>query len=166
MNSDLWNIIKQFWPYLIGLIITVGAVVWFIAHTKAEPGKKVSVFWGMIEYTKSSASENSSQIDDVLPTTLDSLSGQISLPPNNAKVPRHFSVKGTITGSFRNLWLLERVEQLYWPKEPKLHPHDGRWTGEVHEGGNPPGRKFELLLVDVADEVNAHFLEYFQKRKK
>lgn len=29
-------------------------VVWLLAHANAEPGTKVSVFWGLVEYTKPS----------------------------------------------------------------------------------------------------------------
>lgn len=85
-----------------------------------------------------------------------SLSGKIESPINHSKVPRHFSVNGTIKGQFRHLWLVERIGELHWPKEPELSPTSGRWRGEVFEGGWPPEGKFELLLLDVSEEtINA-----------
>ena len=57
------------------------------------------------------------------------LAGKITAPENGARVPRAFAVEGTVSGSPRNLWLVERIGGQHWPKEPRLVPKDGRWTG-------------------------------------
>ena len=89
-----------------------------------------------------------------------SLSGKIKSPANESKVQRHFSVNGTIKGQFRHLWLVERIGELHWPKEPELNPISGRWRGEVFEGGYPPEGKFELLLLDVSEETSNVFHQW------
>jgi hypothetical protein len=96
---------------------------------------------------------------DEPPRTI-SLSGKIESPANESKVQRHFSVTGTIKGQFRHLWLVERVGELHWPKEPELKPNVGRWRGEVFEGGYPPEGKFELLLVDVSEATSNVFRQW------
>lgn len=88
-----------------------------------------------------------------------SLNGKIEEPANGS-VPRHFPVKGTIKGQFRHLWIVERIGELHWPKEPALSPKSGKWQGEVFEGGWPPEGRFELLLVDISDETNKDFRQW------
>lgn len=91
-----------------------------------------------------------------------SLRGQIQQPESDATVPRQFIVEGTIFGRHRRLWLIERIGAMHWPKEPELKPKDGKWTGEVNEGGYPPEGRFELLLVDVSDETASALLTWLQ----
>jgi len=90
----------------------------------------------------------------------DNLKGKIESPLNKAKVERFFSVKGTIKGQYRHLWLAVRIGDLYWPKEPKLNPNSNRWTSTVNEGGTPPDGKFDLVLLDVSEETNNYFNEW------
>lgn len=92
-----------------------------------------------------------------------SLEGKIYSPPYGAEIGRYFQVEGTVSGKYRNLWLMERIGGLHWPKEPKLVPREGRWSGEVFEGGSPPQGKFKILLVDVSDEVSKIFELWFKK---
>jgi hypothetical protein len=92
-----------------------------------------------------------------------SLRGAIISPPDKVEVGRHFRVEGTVSGRYRNLWLMERIGGLHWPKEPKLVQREGRWSGEVFEGGYPPQGRFEIILVDVSDEVSKIFELWFEK---
>jgi len=43
---------KRFGLWAILALILAGALVWVIAHSQAKPGEKVSILWGMVEYTK------------------------------------------------------------------------------------------------------------------
>ena len=86
-----------------------------------------------------------------------SLQGKIEAPVNGSRVPRHFAVRGIVSGTYRHLWLVERVGQLYWPKEPELKADNGEWKGEVFEGGWPPEGRFEILLIDVSTETSNAF---------
>ncbi len=52
MQDLIALLIKRFGPWVILALILVGVAVWFIAHLNAEPGEKISLFWGMVEYTK------------------------------------------------------------------------------------------------------------------
>lgn len=88
--------------------------------------------------------------------------GRIEKPVNNSKVTRHFEVSGTVSGGTRHLWLIERIGDQHWPKEPELRPNSGRWRGEVFEGGRPPEGRFELLLVDVSEETTMRFQEWLK----
>lgn len=90
------------------------------------------------------------------------LKGQIEKPANMSKVPRHFKVSGSISGTTRHLWLVVRIGDQHWPKEPELRPTAGRWHSEVHEGGQPPEGKFEILLMDVSTETASKFQEWLQ----
>ncbi|MHB9075487.1 MAG: hypothetical protein ACYC6G_18440 [Desulfobaccales bacterium] len=91
------------------------------------------------------------------------LIGKIETPPSGTQVKRHFGVEGTITsGKPRNLWLIERIGNQHWPKEPKLVAREGHWEGEVFEGGRPPGGRFEILLVDVSDALSKKFEDWLK----
>jgi hypothetical protein len=89
--------------------------------------------------------------------------GSIDKPTNMSIVSRHFKVSGTISGPIRHLWLVERIGDQHWPKEPELRPSNGRWQGEVFEGGQPPEGIFEILLMDVSEETAQRFVEWLQK---
>jgi hypothetical protein len=88
--------------------------------------------------------------------------GSIEKPTNMSKVSRHFKVSGTISGPIRHLWLVERIGEQHWPKEPELSPSKGRWQGEVFEGGQPPEGTFEILLMDVSADTAKRFMEWLQ----
>ena len=91
------------------------------------------------------------------------LKGRIEAPPDKSRVSRHFNVSGTISGGpIRHLWLIERIANQHWPKEPELSPANGSWQGEVNEGGNPPNGTFEILLVDVSAETAKKFQNWLQ----
>ncbi|MDA8079978.1 MAG: hypothetical protein M0Z79_13715 [Nitrospiraceae bacterium] len=91
------------------------------------------------------------------------LRGHIKEPVDKSRVSRHFNVSGTITGGpIQHLWLIERIGNQHWPKEPELRPANGRWQGEVFEGGNPLNGAFEILLVDVSAETARKFREWVQ----
>jgi hypothetical protein len=91
------------------------------------------------------------------------LSGTIESPPGGSAVPRHFDIEGTVYNQWRHLWIIERIGNLYWPKEPELQPSKNRWRGEVYEGGHPPQGRFEILLVDVSDNVSRMFNNWLQR---
>lgn len=91
------------------------------------------------------------------------LHGTIEKPLDNSDVERNFTVTGSITnGRYRHLWLLVRIRNSYWPKEPELRPRDGRWSSVVSEGGTPPGGNFEIVLMDVSEAVSNTFSQWFQ----
>lgn len=92
------------------------------------------------------------------------LRGEITRPKDQERVSRRFSLEGNVSGSYRNLWLVEKIGELYWPKEPRLTPTpNGTWTGMVFEGGYPPDNQFEILLMDVSNETNKKFKEWLQQ---
>lgn len=93
----------------------------------------------------------------------EALRGSIQSPPDNARVPRVFAVEGTVTGKPRHLWLAVRIGDLYWPKEPQLAPTNGKWAGDVKEGGNPPNGRFEVVLIDVPQATSAAFAEWLRQ---
>lgn len=86
--------------------------------------------------------------------------GSIENPENMSEVPRHFRVSGTVSGPVRHLWLVERIGEQHWPKEPELRPVNGRWKEEVFEGGQPPEGTFEILLMDVSEETANRFMDW------
>ena len=88
--------------------------------------------------------------------------GQIEIPVAGSEVSRHFEVFGTLSGTCRHLWLVERIGGRYWPKEPELKPKGGKWNGEVFEGGRPPEGIFELLLVDVSGKTSRNFQTWLE----
>ena len=179
MQEDLLKqLIQQFGLWIIGALILLGALVWGITHLNAKPGEKVSILWGMVEYIKDKPqpeleknlvqpkqkpkqapeiiSEPPAQPQPAEPPE-GQLQGKITLPHSESHVPRWFKVRGSVSGPHRHLWLIERVGQLYWPKEPELTPQNRQWVGKVNEGGYPPGGNFELLLVDVSDNISERF---------
>lgn len=91
------------------------------------------------------------------------LKGRIENPNDKSKVSRHFKVSGTISGATRHLWLVERIGDQHWPKEPELRPSKGRWKGEVFEGGQPPDGTFEILLIDVSADTDGSFKKWLEK---
>ncbi|MBU0700509.1 hypothetical protein KKE26_04340 [bacterium] len=157
----MWELIERFGlKAIIGLII-VGAGVWLITHLIAKEDKEVSIL-GIAKYTKKENKPQPPQLQSKGPEEKEiSLTGCITSPPSGSQTARWFQVEGTIHGQHRHLWLIERVGQLYWPKKPKLKPQNGRWAGEVNEGGCPQGGRFEILLVDVSNKVDRRFCEWF-----
>lgn len=93
----------------------------------------------------------------------EALRGSIQSPPEGARVARVFTVQGTVAGEPRHLWLAVRIGDLYWPKEPELVATNGKWTGEVREGGNPPNGRFEVVLLDVPQATSAAFAEWLRR---
>lgn len=52
MQEIFIQLIKTFGLWITLVLIMLGVLIWYIVHLKAEPGGKVSIFWGMVEYTK------------------------------------------------------------------------------------------------------------------
>jgi hypothetical protein len=40
---------------------------------------------------------------------------------------------------------------------------NGNWTGMVYEGGYPPDNQFEVILIDVSNEINNKFKEWLKQ---
>lgn len=93
----------------------------------------------------------------------DQIAGLIKTPENKNRVQRHFYLSGTVSGPTRNLWLVERIGNLFWPKDPKLSPRGGNWAGEVFEGGYPPGGKFDILLLDIPEKTDRLFTDWLMR---
>jgi hypothetical protein len=89
--------------------------------------------------------------------------GEILKPAPGSTVGRAFPVGGTAGGQIRNLWLVVRIGDLYWPKEPKLILKNGKWDGSVNEGGNPPGGRFEVILLDVTNKTSEMFEDWMRQ---
>jgi len=178
MGELIAELIKRFGILILLLLLLVGALAWYITHLKAEPGERVSVFWGMVEYKKGKSQtvpkpvseprrgpekeRDARQEPEPKQEVESEIAGSITSPHPGSRVERWFRVEGTITGEYRHLWLIERIGELHWPKEPELTPRDGHWVGGVNEGGWPPGGRFEILLVDVSDDVNQRFIEWLE----
>ncbi|MEA2083449.1 MAG: hypothetical protein U9O82_04240 [Thermodesulfobacteriota bacterium] len=52
MRNLIDDLTKRFGLWAILVLLLLGALVWVIAHSQAKPGEKVSILWGMVEYTK------------------------------------------------------------------------------------------------------------------
>lgn len=102
-------------------------------------------------------------LDGPVPDMARGVRGEIREPATGAAVGRSFPISGTVAGQPRNLWLAVRIGDLYWPKEPKLAVRDGRWIGRVNEGGNQPGGRFVVVLLDVADSTSRMFEDWLRK---
>lgn len=79
-------------------------------------------------------------------------------------VPRHFRVEGKMKKWPDNhLWLAVEVGGLVWPKEPEVKvDKNGRWMGEVYEGGSPPQGKFVLALYEVDMQGHQKIIEWMK----
>lgn|GEM_PF-6896565 len=176
MGELFAELIKRYGIWILVILVLLGALVWFIIHLNAEPGEKISVFWGMIDYKKSKSAVEPElktvtvpmiepkprQELEPMPESKSEIRGSIMSPHSGSRVKRWFRIEGTISGQYRHLWLIERIGELHWPKEPELMPQDGHWVGGVNEGGWPPGGRFEVLLVDVSENANQRFREWLR----
>ena len=52
MREVIAALIGWFGPGVIVAVIVLGSIVWSVTHWTAQQGETVSVFWGMVEYTK------------------------------------------------------------------------------------------------------------------
>ena len=89
---------------------------------------------------------------------IDRIQASILEPGDETAVERAFSARGTVAkarGCY--VWLAVQVGALYWPKEPRLETASGQWERTVFEGGDPPGRRFVLVLMAVTREASKHF---------
>ena len=53
MNNIITELIKRYGIWAILALALAGTTIWVVAHSQAKPGDKVSILWGMVEYTKS-----------------------------------------------------------------------------------------------------------------
>ena len=53
MNNIITELMRRYGIWAILALSVAGATVWAVAHSQAKPGDKVSILWGMVEYTKS-----------------------------------------------------------------------------------------------------------------
>jgi hypothetical protein len=98
------------------------------------------------------------------PRPAEGLNGRITVPAEASVVETRFAAEGELVGQHRRVWLVERVGQLHWPKEPELRPDSaGKWFGEVNEGGTPPGGAFDLVLMDVSNEAASRFQQWLTR---
>jgi hypothetical protein len=73
--QDLITELIRRWPWVIVASILMTVSVWLIAHLNAEPGEKISVLWGMVEYT-----EGKSRLE---PIALGTGSNEVNSPPSS-----------------------------------------------------------------------------------
>jgi hypothetical protein len=63
MDNIIIELMKRYGIWAILALSVTGATVWFVAHSQAKPGDKVSILWGMVEYTKSKSQTERNSID-------------------------------------------------------------------------------------------------------
>ena len=88
------------------------------------------------------------------PAVPSDLRGGISVPSDNALVPRCFRVKGTIERlppDF-HLWLAVEIGNLAWPKEPEMTITGTSWSGNVCPEVPPSNGAWSLSLYMVNSE--------------
>lgn len=56
MKEFTESVLNKYGLKAVVVVILAVVVVWFLAHFTAERGTKVSVFWGLVQYTKSISS--------------------------------------------------------------------------------------------------------------
>ena len=65
MSDLIDKLIKLFGRWIILVLVLLGVLIgvsiWTIAHLTAEDGKRVSVLWGMVEYTKGKSQSKQEQ---------------------------------------------------------------------------------------------------------
>ena len=67
MRELLTVLVGRFGPGAILIVVILGASVWSITHWTAQQSETVSVFWGMVEYTKGSNPQQSTGTGTGLP---------------------------------------------------------------------------------------------------
>lgn len=85
------------------------------------------------------------------------LTASISFPTEGARPGSRFNVTGNLSGSPHNLWLVVKNGDLYWPKEPKVVISGSTWKGVVNEEGSSADGTYEVVLIDVSDELSKSF---------
>jgi hypothetical protein len=90
--------------------------------------------------------------------------GQIISPQENEYVEGVFNVKGTLEGipDDHYVWVVIRVGNLSWPKEPSISSKYSNWSIEISEGGNS-GKRFSVALVIMNKEGNDKIEEWFKR---
>jgi hypothetical protein len=73
--QDLITELIRRWPWVIVASILMAVSVWLIAHLNAEPGEKISVLWGMVEYT-----EGKSRLESI---ALGTGANEVNSPPSS-----------------------------------------------------------------------------------
>jgi len=53
LDNIFTELLRRYGIWAIVALLVTGSTVWFVAHYQAQPGGKVSIIWGMVEYTKS-----------------------------------------------------------------------------------------------------------------
>ena len=89
--AELFNtILKQLGAFgLIGLTILIG-VVWLVAHTQAQKCERVSLLFGLVDYTKSGNCRNDTSANSgtIVDTIVSAGPIQVQLMPNQeTRVP-------------------------------------------------------------------------------
>jgi hypothetical protein len=92
-------------------------------------------------------------------------SGHITSPIGNELVDRQFTVSGTVSNipDGRHIWVVEKVGNLIWPKEPEIDTQVGDWEVTVYEGGNPQGGRLSILLLMVDSKTSKSFTNLLQQ---
>lgn len=91
-----------------------------------------------------------------VPLTSRSAQGQIESPKDGEIVSRAFRAKGTLSDipTEKHVWIVVKIGNLLFPKEPELQASDQHWVEEFHEGGDPPNGKFSIILMMVGPRGN------------
>lgn len=90
MNNILSNLFSKYgFSALIGTVIAVVIaviIVWIAAHNMSAPGEKVSVIWGLVEYTKPSDDVDISDTIDIA-----ELTEEINFKPESQQIAQQMA---------------------------------------------------------------------------
>lgn len=67
MDEFLTSLFSRYGVYALVGSALLAFLVWWLAHTNAAPGTRVSVLWGLVEYTKLSKTDSAAQDDKPSP---------------------------------------------------------------------------------------------------
>lgn len=91
--------------------------------------------------------------------------GQILYPESGQRLPRTFTVEGTLSDipPGHHIWVAVQIGNLLWPKEPEIPSKDHHWSQQIVEGGSPPGGWLSLALLMV-DATGNQMIEGWIRR--
>jgi hypothetical protein len=96
-------------------------------------------------------------------------SAAILEPVDGARVERSFEAAGTLNlppSSGQYAWVAVEVENgttLVWPK---AELHGSQWRTVIDEGGNPPGGRFRLVVIQIQRPARDRIFAWFEAGRR
>lgn len=93
----------------------------------------------------------------------------ILAPVDGASVERSFEAAGTLglpPNAGQYAWVAVEIENgpaLVWPK---AELQGARWRAVVNEGGNPPGGRFRLVVIQIEKPARDRILAWFEAGRR